>query len=252
MLLLTVTHTFKLKGPKLGDWSKWTCITLEGCLCSLLASNWEVDTGRSLCSFISSFVECWHQIGKLILVVPHKVSLFSFKDTKLCHNFVYGRHWNKSSSWKAYLACIIWDFWRDCSKSLFRSLIFVFVFICCISCHFLRIYAVASDTHTFKENGPRLADRSKSVCITLRSCFCNSLTANWEVSTARSLYIFINFAQLQKFRPKFVHWRHWNKSSNRKAYLACIYMIIWKIVDKNLFRYFIYVFVSICCISCHF
>ena len=53
MLWLTVTLTFKLKGPKLGDWSKSVCITLEGCFCSLLTSNWEVNTGRSPYSFVS-------------------------------------------------------------------------------------------------------------------------------------------------------------------------------------------------------
>ena len=53
MLLLTVRHTFKLNGPKLVDYSKRTCITLEGCFCSLLASKLEVNTGRSLYSFIS-------------------------------------------------------------------------------------------------------------------------------------------------------------------------------------------------------
>ena len=30
-------------------------MTLEGCFCSLLTSNWEVNTGRSLYSFISFF-----------------------------------------------------------------------------------------------------------------------------------------------------------------------------------------------------
>ena len=53
MLLLTVTHTLKGNGPNLADWSKCVCITLEGCFCSLLTSNWEVYTGRSLYSFIS-------------------------------------------------------------------------------------------------------------------------------------------------------------------------------------------------------
>ena len=50
-LWLTVTHTFKGNGPKLAHWSKWICITVGSCFCSLLTWNWEVSTGRSLCSF---------------------------------------------------------------------------------------------------------------------------------------------------------------------------------------------------------
>ena len=47
------SHAFVENGPKLADWSKWVCITLRSCFCSLLTSNWEVSTGRSPCSFIS-------------------------------------------------------------------------------------------------------------------------------------------------------------------------------------------------------
>ena len=51
-LWLTVTHAFKRKEPKLADWSKRICITLQSCFFSLLTSNWEVSTGRFLNSFL--------------------------------------------------------------------------------------------------------------------------------------------------------------------------------------------------------
>ena len=50
--------------------------------------------------------------------------------------------------------------------------------------------------HTFKSNGPKLAEWSKRFRITLRSCFCSLLTSNWEVSVSRSLYSFISFIQV--------------------------------------------------------
>ena len=52
---LTLTHTLKGNGPKLADWSKWVCITLQSCFCSLLTSTWEVNTGRSINSFLTIF-----------------------------------------------------------------------------------------------------------------------------------------------------------------------------------------------------
>ena len=49
-LWLTVLHTFQSNRPNLADWSKRICITLRKCFCSLLTSNWEVNTGRLLYS----------------------------------------------------------------------------------------------------------------------------------------------------------------------------------------------------------
>ena len=81
-------------------------------------------------------------------------------------------------------------------------------------------------THTFKGNGPKLADWSKWTCITLQSCFCSLLTSKWEVNIGRLLYSFISLFKLKKFRLQSVYWRHWNKSWNWKAWFACIYMIL--------------------------
>ena len=85
-----------------------------------------------------------------------------------------------------------------------------------------------SRTH-LKGNGPTLTNWSKWICITLWWCFCKLLTSNWEVSTSRLPYHFINFTQFtQCFCHKFVDWWDWNKSSNWNAYLACIYMTFWR------------------------
>ena len=66
---------------------------------------------------------------------------------------------------------------------------------------FLPIYVVKRNvvfpvTHTFNYNGPKLADWSKWICITLQSWFCRLLTSNWKVSAGRSENSFINFAQI--------------------------------------------------------
>ena len=52
MLWLTLIHTFMGNGPKLAYWSKSVCITPQSCLCSLLASNWELNADLSLNSFL--------------------------------------------------------------------------------------------------------------------------------------------------------------------------------------------------------
>ena len=50
-------------------------------------------------------------------------------------------------------------------------------------------------THTFKFNGPKLADWSKLVCITPQSCLCSFLTSNWEVNADLSLNRFLIISQ---------------------------------------------------------
>ena len=50
---LIVTHTFKRNEPRSAEWSKWICITLRSCFCTVLTSNWKVSTGRSPQSFIT-------------------------------------------------------------------------------------------------------------------------------------------------------------------------------------------------------
>ena len=295
MLLVNVTHTFKFKGPKLGNWSKWTCITLEGCFCSLLTSNWEVNTGRFPYSFISflqikknfvfsSYIEDNETnlpIEKHTLRVLYNLkkmfAKFGFDASFMClqqlvafcvtfnelcsgllsHTFVDNipnlADWSKrvcitlrsyfcnllTSNWevstgrsfcslisfdqitqnfvlssfikdiatnlpfgKHTLRVFTWYFEEIVGKNLLAFFIYMFVSICCMLGHFQGFMLLNETfrlavTYTFKGSGPKLADWSKWIRITLRSCFCNSLTANWEVSTARSLYIFINFVQLQ-------------------------------------------------------
>ena len=58
-LWFTVTHTIKINGPKLADWSKWICLTLWSCFCSLLTSNWKFSTSRLHYSFVN-FIQITH------------------------------------------------------------------------------------------------------------------------------------------------------------------------------------------------
>ena len=50
--------------------------------------------------------------------------------------------------------------------------------------------------HTFMGNRPKLADWSKLVCITPRSCLCSFLTSNWEVNADLSLNRFLIISQI--------------------------------------------------------
>ena len=50
--------------------------------------------------------------------------------------------------------------------------------------------------HTVVGNRPKLADWSKLVCITPRSCLCSFLTSNWEVNADFSLNRFLIISQI--------------------------------------------------------
>ena len=106
--------------------------------------------------------------------------------------------------------------------------------------------------HTFLGNGPNLTDWSKWFRITLQSCFCNLLTLNWEVSVGRSLYSFISFIEITQ--KVVLSWYIENIKTILRTGKHTLSVFEWyfeEIVGKNLFRCFIYVFGSICCISCH-
>ena len=175
----TVTHTIKINRPKLADWSKWIFITLWSCFCSLLTSNWEVNTGRLHYSFIN-FTQ-----------ITQKVNISWYIDdieTKL----PIGRQ---------TLRVFTWHFQEIFAKGLFRCFIFVFVWICCVSCHFCWLMLLNATswntvTHAFQGNRLNLADWSKRVCITHWSCFCSLMTSNWEVSSGRLHYSFTKFTQI--------------------------------------------------------
>ena len=49
---------------------------------------------------------------------------------------------------------------------------------------------------TFMGNRPKLADWSKLVCITPRSCLCSFLTSNWEVNADLSPNRFLIISQI--------------------------------------------------------
>ena len=84
-------------------------------------------------------------------------------------------------------------------KSLFVCFIYMFIFICCISCHFWRFMLLNAAlwlavTLTFKGSEPKLAHWPKWNCITLPSWFCSLLTSNRGVSISHFLDSFTNFA----------------------------------------------------------
>ena len=107
--------------------------------------------------------------------------------------------------------------------------------------------------HTFMGNRPKLADWSKLVCITPRSCLCSFLTSNWEVTADLSLNRFLIISQIVQL---FVISSYIEGiETNLRIEKHTLRVFTWyfeQIVGKKLIRWFIYVFVSICCNSCHF
>ena len=147
---------------------------------------------------------------------------------------------------------------RMFGKSLFRWFVYLFVSVCCVSCHFHRFMCLKATlwltvTHTFMVNGPKLADWSKWFGITLWSDFCSLLTSNWEVSTSRLLYTINSFAQITQIFviSSYVE----DIETNLPVEKHTLRVFAWyfeEIVGKSLFRFFVYVVVLICCISCQF
>ena len=107
--------------------------------------------------------------------------------------------------------------------------------------------------HTFMGNRPKLADWSKLVCITPRSCLCSFPTSNWEVNADFSLNKFLIISQIVQL---FVISSYIEGiETNLRIEKHTLRVFTWyfeQIVGKQLIRCFIYVFVSICCNSCHF
>ena len=83
----------------------------------LTDQSWYTGPNESALLFELVFIVWWHQIRKLVRLLSKQFLWFFFKCTTNRHKFVLWRHWNKSSNWKAYLACIYMIFWRDCRQN---------------------------------------------------------------------------------------------------------------------------------------
>ena len=94
--------------------------TLRSCFCRVLTSNWKVSTGRSPQSFIT-FIQTTQNFV-IICILNTLKQIFQLEKHTLR---------------------VLYEILKRLFQNLFRRLIYVFVFICCISCHFLTIYAVA-------------------------------------------------------------------------------------------------------------
>ena len=125
------------------------CCWTQGCgllsCIDLRVTDQSLQTGpnESALHFEVVFVVCWHQIWKLVKVVLWTVLSLFFKYTTIRYKFVYWRHWDKSSNWIAYLACIYRKFWKDCWQN-FVSLLHLCVWLDLL--HFVSLlasYAVA-------------------------------------------------------------------------------------------------------------
>ena len=119
-LWLTVTHTVTFNEQKLADWSKWVCITLWICFCSLLSSNCEVSAGRLHCSIITFTQNTPKSVKNSLIEI-------------IVTNLLIGMH---------TLRVFAWYFEKIGRKGLFRCFIYVFVSICSFSWSLLTIYVV--------------------------------------------------------------------------------------------------------------
>ena len=132
----------------------------------------------------------------------------------------------------------------------------MFVFICCISCHFLTIYAVAHLSRIYL----RVTDQTQQTgpnefALHFEVVFCSLLTTNWKVNASLSLNSFlIVFSNCTTVRHKFVKLKTLKQIFELESIPSVfLYDILKKTVGKNFVWMFqVLVFVWICCISCHF
>ena len=107
--------------------------------------------------------------------------------------------------------------------------------------------------HTFMGNRPKLADWSKLVCITPRSCLCSFLTSNWEVNADLSLNRFLIISQIVQLFVISSYIEGIETSLLiEKHTLRVLYNNLKKIFAKFGFDGSFMELFSICCISCHF
>ena len=90
--------------------------------------SWQAGPNESVLHFEVVFVVSWHEIGKLVKLIVWTVSLLWLKIKKYYHNFVYSKHWNKSSDWKAFLGIISSMFWADYWQK-FVSMLHLWVYL---------------------------------------------------------------------------------------------------------------------------
>ena len=121
------------------------CCWLQLCgLLSLLPlkvanQSWHTGPNETVLHFQVVFVISWHQIGELVLVIFWTVSLILHKIQKLGQKFVMWIHWNKHSSWKAYLACFCMIFSPDCWQKFVWML---HLYVCLDLLHFVSLSTI--------------------------------------------------------------------------------------------------------------
>ena len=220
--------------------------------------SWRTGPNESALHFEVVFVVCWHQIRKLLwsfskqfynffLNALHIVISSYIEDIET--NLPIGKH---------ILRVFTWYFEEIVGKNLLRFFIYMFVSICCVLGHFQGFMLLNETfrlaiTNTFKGSGPKLADWSKWIHITLRSYLCSLLTSIWEVSTDCSLNSFINFAQIAEKLVMFSNIENIETSFPNRKHTFCVSAWYFEEnIGKNLFWCFIYAFASDCCMLCHF
>ena len=186
-------------------------------------------------------------------------SYFNLNHTYFWCKFVCWWHWNKSSKPKTYLACIYMTFERDCREMLVSLL---HLCVCCDLLHFaslLTIYVVESNVVAyFHAHIWRMTDQYWQTSP-------NESVLHFEIvfvvcwhqigNLVQVVYITVSLI-LIKLHNCFVKSSYIDDIETNlpigKHTLRAFTWHLEEIVGKGLFRCFIYVFVAICCISCHF
>ena len=139
-------------------------LALAPLLLRVTDQSWQTRLNQSVLHIEVVFVVFWRKIGNLVKVVYIKMLLFFPHITQIYiitsyiddiePNLPIGKH---------TLRVFTWKFEKIVGKGLFWCFIYVFVSLCCISYHFYRFMLLNATlwlpvTHTFKDNGPKLAD----------------------------------------------------------------------------------------------
>ena len=104
----------------------------------------------------------------------------------------------------------------------------MFVSICCILCHINQLWCgLLSCIHLWVtdqrwQTGPN----ESALYFEVFFVFCWHQIGKLVQVVFYTLWFFCS--KFTKIRHRFLYWIHWNKFSNWKAYLACVYMIFWR------------------------
>ena len=136
---------FRVTFNDLCCWTK-RCGLLSRLHLGVTAQTCQTGPKKFVSHFEVTFVVCWHQNEKLVQVVYITVSIILPIYTNFRHRLVYRWHWNKTSNWKIYIACICMISWKDCWQGFVWML---HLCVCLDLLHFVSLSTIYAIEHNF-------------------------------------------------------------------------------------------------------